>query len=246
MRWVLVLVTAALCACSSPVSPSGSDGQPGGSDAGTPDDGDIGSACLAAPAAESGQATYYNADGTGNCSFDAGSDFLVAAMNATDYGDAVWCGACVDVTGPSGHVVVRIVDQCPGCSAGSLDLSETAFGMISPLSAGRVAITWQEVDCPVTGPISYEFQSGSSQFYTAIQLRNTRYPIATLESIDGSGSATAIPRLDYNYFVASSGLGPGPYALRVTDQRGHVLDDTGIALDPGGSSPGSAQFPSCP
>ncbi len=242
-----LVAIAALCAsaCSSPASPASGDAGHG-SDAGTPDDGDIGSACLAAPPAETGQATYYDADGTGNCSFDASTDFLVAAMNATDYGDAVWCGACVDVTGPSGHVVVRIVDKCPGCAAGGLDLSETAFGMISPLSAGRVAITWQEVDCPVTGPISYEFQSGSTQFYTAIQLRNTRYPIATLESIDGNGSAQAMPRQDYNYFVAASGLGPGPYALRVTDQRGHVLDDTGIALDPGAASPGSAQFPSCP
>ena len=244
MRALLVL--ASLAACGS----SGSHGTDGGGSAtdaaGMPDDGDVGSACLAAPPAETGDGTYYDADGTGNCSFDKSSDFLVAAMNAPDYGDAVWCGACVDVAGPNGDVVVRIVDQCPGCAKGSLDLSETAFAMIAPVSAGRVAITWHEVDCPVTGPISYEFQTGSSQFYTAVQLRNARYPIAKLESIGSGGSATEIARVDYNYFVATSGLGPGPYHLRVTDQRGHVLDDTGIALVAGGASAGAAQFPTCP
>jgi expansin (peptidoglycan-binding protein) len=145
-----------------------------------------------------------------------------------------------------GDVVVRIVDKCPGCAQGGLDLSETAFGMISPLSAGRIDITWQETECPVSGPIGYRFETGSTKDYAAIQLRNTRYPVASLASIDGSGAAHTITRTDDNYFVASDGLGPGPYALRVTDQRGHVLDDTGIALDPGSDSPGAAQFPVCP
>ncbi len=245
-----MLLAAALAACTSS-SPSVDDGGAGGSDDGgaridSGGGGEAGPSCAAAPAAEMGQATYYDADGTGNCSFDASTDFFVAAMNATDYGNAVWCGACVDVTGPNGHVVVRITDQCPGCSAGSLDLSETAFKAIAPLSAGRVDISWHEVECPVSGPLDYQFQDGSSKFYTAIQIRNARYPIAKVEAIDAGGAATEIARKSYNYFVATSGLGAGPYALRVTDQRGHVIDDTGIDLAPGGDSQGSAQFPSCP
>ena len=117
--------------------------------------------------------------------------------------------------------------------------------MIAPLSAGRVDISWQQVDCPVTGPIAYTFQSGSSQFYTAIQVRNTRYPLDSLAAVDATGSATPIQRETYNYFVAADGLGPGPYALRVTDDRGQTLDDTGIALDTSGAQPGVAQFASC-
>nr|HEX4318718.1 expansin EXLX1 family cellulose-binding protein [Kofleriaceae bacterium] len=245
MRGWLVLI-AVLAACGTPMDIIDSDG--GGSDLGSGSGGGSGSsaACGAAPAGESGQATYYDADGTGACSFDAGSDFLIAAMNATDYGDAVWCGGCVDVAGPNGHVTVRIVDKCPGCSQGSLDLSETAFAKIAPLSAGRVDITWQETACPVTGPISYDFQDGSSQFYTAIQIRNHRYPIAAVATVDATGSATPIARVDYNYFVATKGLGTGPYKLRVTDDRGETLDDTGVALDTSSPQPGAAQFPICP
>ena len=123
MRWLFLLM---LAACGTPQlpepSPDGGGGGGGGGDAAQG-----GGSCTAPPAGESGQATYYDADGTGACSFDAGSDFLIAAMNQTDYGTATWCGGCVDVTGPNGHVVVRIVDECPGCSQGSLDLSETAF-----------------------------------------------------------------------------------------------------------------------
>jgi expansin (peptidoglycan-binding protein) len=238
LAWLVVL---GIAACG---------GKPGDAmdDAGKTSDGggSGGESCsVAAPAGETGQATYYDADGTGACSFAATTDFLIAAMNETDYGNATWCGGCVDVTGPNGDVVVRIVDECPGCSQGSLDLSETAFGMIAPLSAGRVDISWVQVDCPVTGPIAYSFQSGSSQFYTAIQVDNTRYPLVGMAAVDGAGSAQPIERQSYNYFVASSGLGPGPYTLQVTDNRGQTLEDTGVALDTSDAQNGAAQFASC-
>ena len=102
----------------------------------------------AAPVMEfSGQATYYNADGTGACGFKATpNNLLVAAMNGSQYKKSL-CGQCVLVTGPKGMVKVRIVDLCPGCAMGGLDLSESAFAKISPLSAGRVKITWHFVTC---------------------------------------------------------------------------------------------------
>jgi expansin len=102
----------------------------------------------AAPTVDySGEATYYAADGTGACGFKASpNDLLVAAMNKSQYAKS-WCGQCVLVTGPKGTVKVRIVDLCPGCSQGSLDLSEQAFAAIAALSAGRVKITWHVVTC---------------------------------------------------------------------------------------------------
>jgi expansin (peptidoglycan-binding protein) len=202
--------------------------------------------CTPAPAAESGDGTYYAADGTGNCSFDATGDLMVAAMNGADYSHAAWCGACVSVTGPNGSVTVRVVDQCPGCRNGDLDLSQQAFEKIAPLSAGRVPITWQEVPCNESGPIAYRFKEGSNPFWTAIQLRDHRYPIAKLESRDASGAWHEIARADYNYFVASSGLGNGPYALRVTDTRGHTLEDDAVPFGEAQVKAGAAQFPMCP
>ena len=232
--WLLIYMCAAAC---------------GGGSAANSIDAMVGGSCAAVPAAETGDGTYYTtADGTGNCSFDASpNDLNVAAMNAVDYDNAAWCGACLDVTGPNGHVVVRVVDQCPECLHGALDLSPQAFQQIAPLSAGRVTINWHEVPCNVTGPIAYEFKDGSNPYWSAIQIRNARYPIAKLEAKDKTGAWAAVPRMDYNYFVDASGLGNGPYALRVTDQRGHVIEDDSVPFTGASTStPSGAQFDACP
>jgi expansin (peptidoglycan-binding protein) len=206
-----------------------------------------GGSCTAAPAEETGEGTYYAADGTGNCSFDATpGDLMVAAMNDPDYQNAAWCGACLDVTGPSGHVVVRVVDRCPECKHGDLDLSPQAFEQLAPLAKGRIPITWHEVACPVSGPIKYRFKEGSNPYWTAIQIRNHRFPIASVEAKDKTGAWVAIPRLAYNYFVQASGLGEGPYALRVTDERGHVVEDAAVPFAEAEERSGAAQFDSCP
>ena len=59
------------------------------------------------------------------------------------------------------------------------------------------------------------------------------------------GSYVTVPRTDYNYFVQASGMGVGPYALRVTDVYGNVLNDEGIAFVEAGEVAGVGQFPSC-
>jgi expansin (peptidoglycan-binding protein) len=239
-----VAIVVLIAACGSPSAMTADSGAIGADSSGSAGGSD--GSCSAIPAAESGDGTYYDADGTGNCSFDASpNDLLIAAMNAPDYGTAQWCGACLAVSGPMGNTItVRVVDQCPGCSHGDLDLSETAFGMLSPLSAGRISITWHEVPCEVTGPIAYNFQSGASQFYAAIQIRNSRYPVAMIEAKQGS-TYTALAKQTYNYYVSSSGLGVGPYDLRVTDERGQVLEDSSIPLGNGTTETGSGQFPTC-
>jgi expansin (peptidoglycan-binding protein) len=194
-----------------------------------------------------GIATYYDADGTGACSFDPSpQDLLVAAMNDDEYDQAAYCGAYVYVSGPKGTVTVRIVDLCPGCSAGHLDLSEQAFAKIANLSAGRVAITWQVVSPELSGPIAYKFKEGSNQWWSAVQVRNHRNPIAKFEYRLANGQWVSVPRTGYNYFVQSTGMGPGPYTFRVTDSYGNVLSDSNIPFVEGGTVNGAAQFPAGP
>ncbi len=202
--------------------------------------------CIADPVSEMGEATYYDASGAGNCSFDPSpGDPMVAALNGPDYDHAAWCGACLAVSGPIGDVVVRVVDQCPRCKHGDLDLSREAFARVAPLSAGRVRIAWHEVACPVSGPVEYHIKAGSNAHWIAIQLRNHRYAIDTLEARGATGAYQALTRADHNYFVAS-GLGAGPFALRVTDVHGQALEDSAVALATAGPRAGAAQFPSCP
>lgn len=170
---------------------------------------------------------------------------MVAAMNHTDYAASAVCGACVAIDGPNGSVKVRIVDQCPECPQGDIDLSPEAFQLIAALEQGRVPITWSYVSCEVSGPISYFFKDGSSEFWMGIQIRNHRTPIAKLEVMNGDGSFTELPRADYNFFINEAPGGPGPYTFRVTDTLGEALTDPNIALVVEGESVGAAQFGGC-
>jgi expansin len=203
--------------------------------------------CPAVPAIHQGFATFYlTADGTGACLFDASpGDLMIGAMNAADYDTAAACGECVALTGPKGSILIRIVDLCPDCAPGSIDLSPLAFSGIADTSTGKVPITWQVVSCSPTGPIQYHFEPSSSQWWTAVQLRNIRYPVRSLEYRTGDGTYRVIPRTEYNYFVASPGIGPGPYAFRVTDVYGHVLEDSSVPLIAGGTVSGGGQFAEC-
>jgi len=164
-------------------------------------------------------------------------------MNAPEYAASAVCGACFDVSGPKGKVTLRIVDLCPGCEKGHLDLSEQAFAKIADKVNGRVSITYQAVACDVKGAMSFEFKDGSSQYWTAIQVRNHRLPITKLE-YKQNGTFTDMPRAEYNYFIDDMGVGvqPDGLTLRITAADGQVLEDKITDVQAGKVVPGAAQF----
>jgi expansin (peptidoglycan-binding protein) len=197
-------------------------------------------------ATHTGDGTYYDATGDGNCMFGPSpGDLMVAAMNQTDYYDSLLCGAYIEATGPKGSVTVRIVDRCPECQPGDVDFSPQAFAKIADLPQGRVRIAWRLLSPPLAGPIAYRFKEGSSQWWTAVQIRNHRNPVYSVEYLSG-GRWVPMERQQYNYFVAASGTGPGPLTLRVTDIYGNQLSDSGIPIAPGVVRNGSGQFPPAP
>ncbi|CAG8525475.1 7860_t:CDS:2 [Gigaspora margarita] len=98
----------------------------------------------------SGDGTYYDPGvGLGSCGWQNYDSELVAAMNAPQYGifadpgNSPVCGKCIQVTGPKGTVKVKVVDKCPVCKSGDIDMSSTAFKKIANLDDGRVKITWK-------------------------------------------------------------------------------------------------------
>jgi len=228
-RAVLPLAFLAACRCDAP---------PRVIDAGLPP-------CAELGGVRAGEATFYDPGQRGKCSFQQAPDELVAAMNRTDYGDAVACGACAEVEGPRGAVVVRVVDRCSGCGDGNLDLARAAFARIADLDAGRVPIRWRWVPCPVDGPLRYRFKDGSNPDWTALQVRNHRHAIARLDARLADGTWRTMARADYNYFVSAAGLGPGPYTFRITDVHGLVVQDVGIAAGDAVERAGLAQLPPC-
>ncbi|KAF9581211.1 hypothetical protein BGW38_001862 [Lunasporangiospora selenospora] len=106
-----------------------------------------------------GEATYYepslhSATGgfqPGACEFEYINSVYdhIAALNKADFGsfarlkNSPACGQCLRVVGPNGTVDVQVVDMCPGCKSGDVDLTPSAFAEIADIWRGRVKISWQ-------------------------------------------------------------------------------------------------------
>jgi expansin (peptidoglycan-binding protein) len=190
------------------------------------------SACAAPPpagVASTGNATFYDG-GDGNCSYpDLPADDLYVALGPAEYSASAACGSYLDVTGPNGSVRVKVVDQCPECAVGHLDLSREAFAEIADPDAGDVPITYQAVRNPaVPGKLSVRVKEGSSADWLALLIDNHGNPLTKV--VVGS---TALTRTSYNYWIADGGLGAGPFTVRLTDSEGRTATIPGVTLSPG-------------
>jgi expansin len=184
----------------------------------------------------SGIATHYVLQGLPNCSYPSPpGDGLFVALPPGEYGNAAACGGYLAVHGPDGSVRVEVIDQCPDCGDGHIDLSEAAFSAIAPLNQGLIDVTYQPlVDPSLPGPISLLVKQGSSQYWLALLAMNTGNPLASVQVHSESGGGWYnLVRASYNYWVAQSGAGTGPFTVRLTDTQGHVVTVRGIALSPG-------------
>ncbi len=192
----------------------------------------------------SGDGTFYTfADGTGACGYDKTSDVHIAALNAPDWANSAWCGACVDVTGPSGSMVrVRIVDECGDCAPGQLDMHPDAFAELAPKTEGRIPITWTFVACDVVGPVKYKFKDGSNPYWTAVQVRNSRYPIKKFESSKDGKAWTELQLQGFAYYLNSGGFGSGTTQVRITAENDTTLIDTLPEVQASLEVTGQAQF----
>jgi expansin (peptidoglycan-binding protein) len=176
---------------------------------------------LADNSTHTGEGTPYGYGGGGNCSFPKPSNILTAAMNKADYDDSAACGGLIVVTNDDTglSVTVRIDDQCPECAKGDVDLDLNAFTQIAELEKGRIPISWHYIANDQAGNMKLYFKEGSSESWTAVQVRDHLYPIAKVAyRVSGTGSGYIdLPRKPYNYFVDEGGFGVGPYDFRITD-----------------------------
>ncbi|MEH1165408.1 expansin EXLX1 family cellulose-binding protein [Micromonospora sp. CPCC 205539] len=188
-------------------------------------------------AAHSGKATFYDSNGAGgNCSNPAAPpNRLYVALGPTEYSAGAACGGFLDVTGPKGTVRVLIMDQCPECAPGHLDLSREAFARIANPVQGLVPVTYRAVvNPPLPGPLTFRIKEGASQWWFAVRVGNHGNPLRSVEVRQGtSGPWRSAARQDYNYWLIASGAGPGPYSLRVSDVYGHRVTVAGIRMAPG-------------
>jgi hypothetical protein len=150
----------------------------------------------------------------------------------------------LDVTGPKGKVRVKVVDSCPPCQAGHIDLSRTAFGKIADHVTGIIPITYKAAVNPsVPGPLSITFEGGSSRYWFAFNVDNHGNALRSVAvRTGGRGSWVTAARQKHNVWVVEGGAGAGPFSVRMTDVRGRTATATGVRLAPDTTQRLSARF----
>ncbi len=173
-----------------------------------------------------GEGTFYGGiagSSGGNCLLPVEKgDYFHCAINNSQYDNSNACGAFVKVTGPLGTITLKVVDRCPECLHGDIDMTQEAFGKIANIEAGRVPISWRFVPANSKASIHISFLKGSTEFWTAVQFRNIEHAISKMEYKKQDGSWQLTNREPYNYFVEPSGI-PSPMTIRITSILGEQL-----------------------
>ncbi|EEU36558.1 uncharacterized protein NECHADRAFT_42444 [Fusarium vanettenii 77-13-4] len=169
-----------------------------------------------------GTSTHYggNLNG-GTCSFVSYS--LPAGIYGTAFSGSNWnlagnCGACIEVTGPNGKKIkTMIVDKCPECDKGHLDLFQNTFDAVG----GSNGLWW-----------------------FSMQVRNSNVPVKSLEvSTDGGKSWKGTTRRDYNFFENPSGFGTQTVDVRVTGSTGATIIVKNVSVEPMKETKAGSNFP---
>lgn len=155
------------------------------------------------------------------------------------------CDACIFVTTAKGKTALLRVTTYGDTTTNSIDVSPEAFAKLDSGEYPR-AMTWQLAKCPDTGPLLYEFQTGSSEYWTSLWVRSARAPLAKVEVMSANhASWTELTRGSDGTLTDAAGFGKGPFSIRSTAVDGTTVVDkldwpaAGIA---GAFLPGTGNF----
>ncbi|KAL1899740.1 hypothetical protein Cpir12675_001239 [Ceratocystis pirilliformis] len=184
-----------------------------------------------------GKATFYGGNlSGGTCLFTEytiPSGLSGVAYPTPDWDNAGNCGACLEVTGPNGNTLtVMVVDSCPSCEAGHLDLFSDAFLQFADASAGEIGVSYKFVTCGITSPIVLHNKSGVSAYWFSMQVVNSNEPVKSLEvSTDEGATWEATKRQEYNFFEKNTGFGTEKVDVRVTSETGKTLIIKDVSIE---------------
>ncbi|KAG3244423.1 hypothetical protein PI124_g10796 [Phytophthora idaei] len=201
--------------------------------------------------------TYYTGDATsytlgqvsaGNCNFmyDPGVGDNYAALNSEQWDSTLNCGRCAEVScdddrcsDTTSTQIVYIVDRCPECSDGDLDLSPTVFTTLTGSDPSRYSIKWKFVDCPVSGNIEYCTKSGSSSSWLAIQPANFANGIASIKIADQD--VTMVDSCYYFLLNGGSNVDMSAVSVELTSVSGETITET-LSLTADECTEGTSNF----
>ncbi|OSX64925.1 hypothetical protein POSPLADRAFT_1114052, partial [Postia placenta MAD-698-R-SB12] len=88
--------------------------------------------------------TYYSV-GMGACGQESQPSDFIVALDTALYGDGYpgpQCFKSITITANGKTTTATIMDECPGCPSGGLDMSEGLFQFFADLSVGVLYGTW--------------------------------------------------------------------------------------------------------
>ncbi len=139
---------------------------------------------------------------------------------------ATYCDACIAVTTAKGKSAVLRVVTYGDTTKNSIDVSPEAYALLDSGEYPR-AMTWQFTDCPTSGPLLLEFQTGSSEWWTSLWVRNPRLPIVKAEVKSANHpSFVALARGGDGTLTDGSGFGKGSFTVRLTSMNGKSYEET--------------------
>jgi len=173
-----------------------------------------------------------------------------AAVDSKVFDGSAACGACVIIETPAATVEARIVDLGPSPSPANptaVAVSRAAIRVLAPDGSTLVTqgVDWHFAPCALSSPgMTFKIQKGSNASYAGVLIENHRYRLTKVE-YKVRATYYALSRSTYNYWIAPEGMGTGPFTLRMTDELGQTVEQTGIPLTPEAVFKGQAQFPVC-
>ncbi|SCO88648.1 related to extracellular cellulase CelA/allergen Asp F7-like, putative [Fusarium oxysporum] len=197
-------------------------------------------------ASVSGSSTFYGGNlAGGNCMFSTytlPSGILGTAFSGQKWDNSANCGACIEVTGPSGTIKAMIVDKCPECDPGHLDLFPDAFKAVGGTD-GIVKTSYKFVECGITTPLVLHNKEGTSANWFSIQVVNANEPVKSVQvSTDGGSTWKSTERKDYNFFENPAGFGKTSVDVKVTSSTGKSVVVKNVGVTAGAQYKASSNF----
>lgn len=139
---------------------------------------------------------------------------------------ADYCDACIEVTTAMGKTAVLRVVTYGDTSNNSIDVSPAAYEILNSGEYPR-HMSWQLAKCPETGAVFYEFQTGSSQWWTSLWVRNARLPLEKVEVQSANhASFVELERGSDGTLTDGAGFGAGEFTIRLTAIDGSQITDS--------------------
>jgi expansin (peptidoglycan-binding protein) len=152
---------------------------------------------------------------------------LLAGLWSGIPGVESYCDACIYVTTAKGKSATLRVVTYGDTTPNSIDVSPEAYKLLDTGEYPR-SMTWQFARCPDTGKVMYEFQTGSSEWWTSLWVRNARVPLKSVE-VKSVNHASYVPLdrgTDGTLTDGNGGFGKGAFSLRLTGMDNQQYVDT--------------------